>query len=299
MSKIVLITGASTGFGRLAAEAMARRGYTVIATMRDVAGRNAANRRELEELAAREKLSLSVVELDVTSDVSVENAAAEALGRHNRIDVVINNAGFANVGVTEAYTPDQFREMFETNVIGVVRVNRAFLPAMRRERDGLLIHVSSGAGRASVPYMAPYCASKLALEAIADGLRFELAPFGIDSVIVEPGIFRTPIFAKIFEAADAARIADYGPANLSQNVQGTFEGAIQAPDAPEGDEVVSVFLNLIETPAGQRPLRTVVGLPIDRLLDYNNVSEELRVMITHMFHVPELLEFRRAAASRG
>jgi NAD(P)-dependent dehydrogenase (short-subunit alcohol dehydrogenase family) len=167
---------------------------------------------------------------------------------------------------------------------------------MREQRSGLLIHVSSGAGRVSIPYMAPYCASKFALEAIADAYRFELSPFGIDSVIVEPGIFRTPIFAKIFEGADHARGAEYADANLAERVQGTFLNAIQAPDAPEGEEVVSVFERLIETPTGERPLRTLVGLPLERLFDYNVVAEELRVMVGHMFHVPELLEFRRAAS---
>jgi NAD(P)-dependent dehydrogenase (short-subunit alcohol dehydrogenase family) len=296
MSKVVLINGASTGFGRMAAETLARRGYTVIATMRDVAGRNRTHREQLEQVAAGERLRLSVIELDVTSDASVERAAAESLRLSDRIDVVINNAGFANIGVTEAYTPDQFRELFETNVFGVVRVNRAFLPAMRRQRDGLLIHVSSGAGRLSVPYMAPYCASKFALEAIADAFRFELAPFGIDSVVVEPGIFRTPIFARVFEATDASRIADYGPADLSGRILGTFQNAIEAPDASEGEEVVSVFTNLIETPAGQRPLRTLVGLPIDDLQNHNAMSERMRTAVANMFHVPELLEFRRATA---
>ena len=297
MSKVVVITGASTGFGRMAAETLARRGFAVVATMRDVAGRNAANRAELEKLAAAERLRLSVLELDVTSDSSVETAARETLRLHGRVDVVINNAGFAGIGVTEAYTPDQFREMFETNVFGVVRVNRAFIPAMRRQREGLLIHVSSGAGRISVPYMAPYCASKFALEAIADGYRFELSPFGIDSVLVEPGIFKTAIFGKMFPAADTARSAEYGPAaDLSERVNATFVNAIGAPDAPEGEEVVSVFVKLIETPAGERPLRTAVGLAIDRLRDHNESSEDLRGVVAHMFHVTELLEFRRSAA---
>ncbi|HET8550521.1 MAG TPA: SDR family oxidoreductase [Bryobacteraceae bacterium] len=298
MSKVVLITGASTGFGRTAAETLARRGYSVVATMRDIAGRNAANRRELEQFAAAERLRLNVLEMDVTSDASVENAARETLRLHGRADVVINNAGLANIGVTEGYTPDQYRELFETNVFGVVRVNRAVIPAMRRQREGLLLHVSSGAGRLTIPYMTPYCASKFALEAIADAYRFELAPFGIDSVIVEPGIFRTAIHGKNFPPADVSRAAEYGNAeDLSQRVGQTFQHAIAAPDARGAEEVASVFVNLIETPAGQRPLRTLVGLPIDRLREHNDISEELRAMVAHMFHVTELLEFRRGASS--
>src|SRR5215471_6767369 len=116
--------------------------------------------------------------------------------RAGQVDVLINNAGFANWGLTEAYTLAQFRNLFETSFFGVVRVNRAVLPLMRRQASGLLIHVSSGAGRVSLAYMGPYCASKFALEALADAYRFELAPLGIDSVIVEPGEYPTAIFDK-------------------------------------------------------------------------------------------------------
>jgi NAD(P)-dependent dehydrogenase (short-subunit alcohol dehydrogenase family) len=298
MSKTVVITGASTGFGRIVTEMLARRGYAVAATMRDTEGRNAGSRRELEQLAADERLQLRVVELDVTSDGSVEAAAAEVLRFSGRVDVVINNAGIANIGVTEGYTPDQYRELFETNVFGVVRVNRAFLPAMRRQREGLLVHVSSGAGRITCPYMTPYSASKYALESIADGYRFELAPLGIDSCIVEPGIFRTAIFGKIFPPADTSRVAEYGEAaDLSKRVYETFRRAYASADARNPEEVGTAIVKLIETPLGQRPLRTTVGLPIDRLADLNNISEELRTIAAHMFHVGELLELGRGASS--
>ena len=148
MKEVVLITGASTGFGRVTAELLARRGYRVFATMRDTAGRNSGAREDLESLGS------DVLELDVTDDLSVARAVSEALSRAGQIDVVINNAGFGNLGVTEAYTVDQFKQLFETNVFGVVRVNRAVLPSMRERGSGLLIHVSSIAGRSTLPYMA-------------------------------------------------------------------------------------------------------------------------------------------------
>src|SRR5579863_4033820 len=146
-NKVVLITGASTGFGRTGAGILARRGHAVFATMRDPGGRNAPHREALEALAGREGLSLQVLELDVTDEASVDSAVRRILNRAGRIDVAINNAGIGAIGVTEAYTPVQFRQLFEVNVFGAVRVNRAVLPGMRRERSGLLIHVSSGAGR--------------------------------------------------------------------------------------------------------------------------------------------------------
>jgi NAD(P)-dependent dehydrogenase (short-subunit alcohol dehydrogenase family) len=161
--------------------------------MRDTAGRNTSHREALESLAKRENLPLRVLEMDVASDESVSSATQEALNSAGRIDIVVNNAGVATLGITEAYTIAKIQRLFEVNVFGAARVNRAVLPAMRRQRSGLLIHVSSVAGRVVVPYLGIYCASKFALEALADSYRSELAPFGVDSVIVEPGIHRTPI----------------------------------------------------------------------------------------------------------
>jgi len=290
MNSVVLITGASTGFGRLAAETLSRRGYTVFATMRDIAGRNALNRDELVSFAAANNLRLTVLELDVTEDASVERAAQSMLQQAGRVDVVINNAGFGNIGVTEAYTIEQFQTLFDTNVYGPLRVNRAVLPLMRRQRSGLLIHVTSVAGRVSVPYMAPYCASKFALEAIAEAYRFELSAFGIDSVVVEPGVFKTPIFGKVFVPADTPRVSDYGAANYSQRVVSTFDAAISAPEAPDPAEVIDAFVTLIELPAGQRPFRTVVGAGVQPLLQpHNEASEQITLAFNQIFNLPELM----------
>jgi NAD(P)-dependent dehydrogenase (short-subunit alcohol dehydrogenase family) len=173
-------------------------------------GRNASHRNALECLADREGWALHVVDLDVTDDVSVDQAVRQILTQAGRIDVVINNAGRPAVGLTEALTLDQYRSVFEVNFFGAARINRAVLPSMRHQRNGLLIHVSSAAGRVAAPALGVYCASKLALEALADAYRFELAPFGIDSVLVEPGFHRTSAFGKLVAPADDARVADYG-----------------------------------------------------------------------------------------
>lgn len=291
MRTAVLITGAGTGFGRLAAATLAQRGHTVFATMRDKSGRNAANAAELEELASSAQLDLQILELDVTDDDSVDTAVRLALDRGGRIDVLINNAGIGGLGVTEGYTVEQYHRIFDVNVFGAVRVNRAVLPAMRCQRSGLLIHVSSGAGRYTVPFMAAYCASKFALESLAESFRFEGAPFGIDSVVVEPGIFRTPIFDRLFTPADSERVAECAPLEeYLLKVQGVFDAAVSAPDAPDPQMVADVFLRLIETPPGQRPFRTVVSPRPGLLAEYNTAAEDLRARIAERFQVPELLK---------
>ena len=287
---VVLITGASTGFGRIAAELLASRGYRVFATMRDVGGRNAEAARELQAASG-----VDVLELDVTDDASVDTAVKDITARAARIDVVINNAGFGNLGVTEAYTVDQFKQVYETNVFGVLRVNRAVLPGMRKQGSGLLIHVSSIAGRSTLPYMSPYCSSKYALESIADAYRAELAPFAIDSVLVEPGAFQTPIFYKPFTPSDEARVTEYGADDLSMRVQDTFVSMLKDPEARPASDVAEAFLTLIETPLGARPFRTVVGRDLEFLGPYNDASEMIRQGTLQQFNLSELLTPRNRA----
>lgn len=299
MSKVVLITGTSTGFGRTAAETLAQRGYRVLATMREISGRNASNCEALRSLASRQGWNLDVLEMDVTSDDSVNRAVAQALDRAGRIDVVINNAGIGAIGVTEAYTVEQFQEVFEVNVFGVVRVNRAVLPAMRRQRDGLLIHVSSAAGRGVVPGFAAYCASKFALEAVADAYRFELSQFGIDSVLVEPGIHRTPILEKSIAPSDENRVAEYGStAEILKRVKGVFVAANSAPETPGPEGVVDAFVRLIETPAGERPFRTVPTAAMQPLLEpYNALTATMRDTVAQLFGAAELTVLRKVGTS--
>ena len=288
----VLITGASTGFGRHAAEAFARRGYRVFATMRDPRGRNDAARRAFERVAETERVPLEVLELDVTNADSVHRAVEHAVSAAGRLDVVINNAGIAALGVTEAFTPEQFQAIFDVNVYGVVRVNRAVLPHMRREGSGLLIHVSSAAGRVTVPALAAYCASKYALEAIADAYRYELGPLGIDSVLVEPGIYRTGIHDRMMPPADLARVAAYGAAgNYVDRVLGVFQAATAAPDAPGSEALTPILLRLAEMPVGSRPFRTVAPAPMEQLLgDYNAAADALRPTVAQIFNVAELAD---------
>ena len=282
---VVVVTGASTGFGRLIAETTARKGYRVFATMRNVNGKNAGAARELREAAARESLWLRVIELDVTDDGSVERAVNEVIGEAGRVDVLVNNAGYGLMGVTEAVTIEQAQRIMDTNFFGVVRMNRAVLPHMRKQKGGLLVHISSGAGRIVVPSMGFYCASKWALEALAEGYRYELAGQGIDSVIIQPGAYPTAVFGNIEKAGDLSRTDTYGAVNgLADSVM-TLLGT-----AAKGDpqEIADVVLRTIETPLGQRKLRQRIGSGSEGIIALNELSEQVQKQLLAAFGMTEI-----------
>jgi NAD(P)-dependent dehydrogenase (short-subunit alcohol dehydrogenase family) len=288
---VVLITGASTGFGRLIAETLARSGgYVVYASMRDIAGKNSANAIELRALADRESLPIRTVELDVTSDASVQKAIDTVVAQAGRLDVVINNAGYALVGLTETITTEQAQKIMDTNFMGCIRVNRAVLPQMRRQHSGLLLHVSSGAGRIVFPSFALYCASKFAMEAFAESYRYELASLGIDSVILEPGAYRTPVFSNIIPGADASRADGYGIAGqIPTKIRGYLDNA-----AGDAQEVADATLRILQTPAGQRELRYRVnpqGSATTAVDQLNSLSQQIQTGILQGLQLVEETTF--------
>ncbi len=195
--EVILVTGSSNGIGRLTVETLARRGHTVYASMRDAANRNAIVRAELLHLAKAEGLDLHVIELDVTDGTSVEKAVADIIKDAGRIDVLVNNAGIMSVGITEGFTLEQVHRQLDVNFYGTVRTNRAVVPHMRKQGHGLLIQVSSLAGRVVLPFFGIYNASKFAVEALSEAYRYDLSALGIDSVIVEPGPYGTNLLATI------------------------------------------------------------------------------------------------------
>ena len=259
MSKSVVVTGASSGFGKLTVELLAKNGYKVFATMRGIEGKNAEQANAIKSFAASENVDISVVELDVTSDESVEAARAEIVAQSPKIDVVVNNAGIYGGGIDEAFSVEDYKKIFEGNVFGVLRVMRAFLPSMRSNNDGLFVQVSSIMGRFVIPYAGAYTSSKWAIEAVAENLRYELAPLGIDSVIVQPGAFQTEIFSKVYQPENQAVMADYGTS--AEILQGFMEnfGQIMGGEIPNKVEhVAEAIKTLIETPKGESPLRVAV-----------------------------------------
>lgn len=266
MSKTVVVTGCSTGFGRQLSEQLARRGDRVYATMRDCNGRNAGIAAELRALASAEGVDLRVLELDVTSTASVDAAAAAVLAESGAPDVVVNNAGQMFVGFTEAFTTEELSQQLDINVVGIHRTGRAFLPAMRKRGEGLFINLSSIAGRLSAPFFGVYHASKWAVEGYSMALRGELASSGVDVVVVEPGPFATALFPNSPRPADADnRVATY-PAIAHaalESLDHAFEGMFNDPQTPtDPGMVVEQIIALIDAGAGTRAFRSVVGVDV-------------------------------------
>jgi NAD(P)-dependent dehydrogenase (short-subunit alcohol dehydrogenase family) len=262
VEQTILVTGSAGGFGRLTVETLARQGYRVFAGMRAAAGKNAPAAEALRALAQREQLALHLVEIDVTDDASVEQAIKAIIEATDRLDVVINNAGVSYSGPLEAFTLEQVQQQFATNVLSVMRVNRAVLPQMRKQGSGLLLQIGSIAGRLAFPFIGLYGATKFALEGLTESYRYELAPFGIDAAILEPGTFPTTISANRQVAADAERLALYQAGIDAFTVQFYAENRSATP--PDPQEVADAVAHIIAQPAGERPLRTVVATVVQR-----------------------------------
>jgi NAD(P)-dependent dehydrogenase (short-subunit alcohol dehydrogenase family) len=290
--QVVLITGASTGFGRLFADTLARKGHTVFATMRDLGGRNAKNASEIRALAEKESLPIHVLELEVTNDASVERAVDAAIAKAGRIDVAINNAGYYLSGLEEAVTTEQAQRLMDTNFFGPVRVNRAVLPHMRRQRSGVLMHISSGAGRVVLPSGGFYCASKFALEALAEAYSYELAAQGIESVIVEPGAYETPVFGNTVTAADEARTNTYGAV---MEIPTKLNAALSS-NAGNAQEVADAVLRIIETPAGEKQLRYLVSQASFGVDQINTVSKQVQAKLLEAFGLAADTKFVKGKA---
>src|SRR2546430_7598291 len=256
MSKTILITGASSGFGRDTAATLHHAGHTVYASMRGMQGKN----REAAE--ALRKLGIKTVELDVRDDASVEAGVKNVLAEAGEIDVLVNNAGIASAGVTEAFTAEQAKAIFDTNVIGLLRVTRAVLPSMRQQHDGLIINIGSILGRVTFPFVGIYGASKFAVEALTDSLRYELSQLGVEVVAVQPSAYPTNFLPSIQPPARTEVTESYGevgriPDALSTSLTSTFEGN----DAPNPHDVAEAIVKLVGQAKGSRAVRTVVGAP--------------------------------------
>jgi NADP-dependent 3-hydroxy acid dehydrogenase YdfG len=268
-NQVVLITGASTGFGRLFTETLARKGYTVFATMRDPGGKNAKNAAEIEALAKKESLAIHILDLDVTKDDSVNKAVRAAVDKAGRLDVVI------------------------TNFFGCVRVNRAALPYMRKQKSGLLLHISSGAGRLVFPTFGLYCASKFALEAFSEAYNYELAGQGIQSISLQPGAYQTAIFGNIQVGEDKSRAETYGAAN---QILPKINGGLTT-NAGNAQEVADAVLRIIETPAAQRKAHYRVS-PQDIGVDaINDLCEQTQRNVLQAFNLVEETTFVQKGAA--
>lgn len=288
MSKKVLITGANGGFGRLTVQSLLSKGHVVAATMRGVAGKNAAAAEELKAAGAH------VVELDVTDEKSVEKGVREAIDAMGGLDVVVNNAGVGVAGMQEHFTAEDWHKVFDVNVYGVQRVNRAALPHLRAQGSGTIIYVSSLLGRMTMPFYGPYNASKWALEAMAENYRIELSGFGIANYIVEPGGFETSFFGNLIQPSDQSRNAAYGDfMQAPQQVGQGFAEALANNDMQDPQLVADAILSYVEA-KGQVPFRTVVdhmgmGEP---LKGYNDQLEGITRGVYTAFQIDGMLDVK-------
>lgn len=262
MKKIIFITGTSTGFGKLTTITLSNAGYTVIAGMRDIAGKNAGPAQELSALP-----KVDVVEIDVTNDDSVKNAFAGVLAKYGRLDVLINNAAVTGFGLLEAYSIDQIKQMFEVNFYGVIRTYQEVLPAMRQAQKGLIINITSGASGHTLPFMVPYLASKFGVETISEGLQDELAEYNIENVTIQPGVYPTEMTngSKAGVHSDKPEITvAYGDAATEKfNAIGTALFGKMAQYNMNPQTIADGILKLVNMQDGTRPLR----FPLDAIAE--------------------------------
>ena len=296
MKKIILVTGASSGFGRLTAEALARAGHIVYASMRDTKGRNAPEVKSIDTFSRSNGVDLRALELDVQSQPSVDQAVQQIISTDGRIDVLIHNAGHMVFGPAEAFTPEQYAELFDINVLSTQRVNRAALPHMRGQKEALLVWVSSSSSAGGTPpYLAPYFGAKAAMDAIAVQYARELTRWGIETTLIVPGAFTggTNHFAHSGRPADRARAAEYdaGPyEGFGEQVLKAF-AAIVPPDADAG-AVAEAVVKVVAAPFGKRPFRVHIDPTEDGADVTFNVMDRVRAEMLHRVGLGDLLKPR-------
>jgi NAD(P)-dependent dehydrogenase (short-subunit alcohol dehydrogenase family) len=293
MKKVIVITGASSGFGALSARALARAGHTVYASMRDTAGRNAPQVQAARRFADENNVDLRTIELDVSSQSSADAAIEKIISEEKRLDVLIHNAGHMVFGPAEAFTPEQLAELYDVNVVSTQRVNRAALPQLRQQRSGLVVWVSSSsAAGGTPPYLAPYFAAKAAMDALAVVYARELTRWGIETSIIVPGAFTTGTnhFAHAGTPADTARAAEYeaGPyQHFAEDVMRGFSSIV--PTDADASLVAGAIVRVVDTPFGKRPFRVHVDPTEDGAEVVNAVSDRVRAEMLRRIGLPDVL----------
>lgn len=258
--KKIIVTGSASGFGLLFVQTLAKKGHTVYATMRNVNTKNAAAAQSLKDWAEENNADIRVVELDVTSDESVQKAMAEITEETGQIDVLINNAGLLMWGLSETLSTTQVEQVFGVNVFGADRMNKAVLPYMHQQNSGLIIHLSSGLARLHLPYLGAYSAAKAAIDTLAETLHYELSKTGIDSIIVQPGVYpTTDLLSKLIPADNPSAEQKYGEfgSKIKQGIGYLFANT---PESPDPIEVAHLIAEIMEAPHQERKLWTAIGL---------------------------------------
>src|ERR671924_545924 len=254
--KVALVTGSSSGIGYETSLMLARNGFITYATMRNL------NKSDNIKLAAiKENLPIHITELDVTDGASVKNAVQSILSETGRIDVLVNNAGYVLNGAFEDLAMDEIKAQYETNVFGLISTTQAVLPTMRKQKSGTIVNISSGAGRFGFPSGSAYASTKFAVEGLSESMSYELEPFGIKVVIVEPGVIRTN-FGDGLVVAKKSKDPNSPYSQMMQKVATSFEEMMKNASSP--DLVAKVVLNTIrdENPS----LRYLAGSDVETWL---------------------------------
>jgi NAD(P)-dependent dehydrogenase (short-subunit alcohol dehydrogenase family) len=290
---IVLVTGAGTGIGHLSVKALALAGHTVYASMRDIGGRNAAKVRELRDWAFANGADVRAVELDVLSQASADAAVETIVAERGRLDVVVHNAGHLVIGPSEAFTPEEISKVFDTNFLGAQRVNKAVLPVLRRQQQGLVLWVSSTTTRGGFPpFLGPYAAAKAAMDSMAVTMAYELARFNIETAIVVPGAFTagTDHFANAGHPADAATSAAYDA--RYEGLMDQVGARLTALMPPEADPaaVAADIAYIVGLPHGTRPFRSITDFVDDGATAVTEVAERVRTEFAERIGIADLLK---------
>ncbi|MDT7676443.1 MAG: hypothetical protein QOD82_4345 [Pseudonocardiales bacterium] len=292
MSKTILISGASSGFGALTARLLADAGHTVYAGMRDVTGRNAEAAKAAAAYSAEHSVTLRPVELDVSSDDSAAAAVATVLSEREHLDVLVHNAGHMVTGPAEAFTPEQLAALYDTNVLGTQRLNRAALPNMRDRGDGLVVWVGSSSSRGGTPpYLAPYFAAKAAMDALAVSYALELSRFGIETSIIVPGSFThgTNHFAHSGSPADQAVADAYESRYAGLMDQVGQKLAEIEPTWADPTEVARAIVTVVDTEKGRRPYRVHIDPSDDGAAVVFAVGDRIRADFLRRIGLDDLL----------
>ena len=293
MKKVIVITGASSGFGELTAHELSKAGHVVYASMRETAGRNVPQVEAAKKFASENKVDLRTIELDVASQESVDAAIQRIAIETGRLDVVIHNAGHMVFGPAEAFTPEQLAELYDINVLSTQRVNRAALPVLRQQGKGLVVWVSSSSTRGGTPpYLAPYFAAKAGMDALAVSYAGELARWNIETTIVVPGAFTsgTNHFAHSGSPEDKARLKEYesGPtASLTKQIMKGFE--LTAVPNADVSEVAKAIVKVVDMPFGTRPFRVHIDPANDGAEIVNGVADRVRAELLRNMKLADLL----------
>lgn len=296
MKQVIVITGASSGFGALTARALAEAGHTVYASMRETTGRNASAVADVAKYAAEHKVDLRSVELDVASQESADAGIARIIADNGHLDVVIHNAGHMSFGPAEAFTPEQFAQLYDINVLSTQRVNRAALPQLRKQGKGLLVWVSSSSARGGTPpYLSPYFAAKAAMDSLAVSYAGELTRWGIETSIIVPGAFTkgTNHFAHSGKPADTARAAEYDHGPYAGVPDMALKGlaSLEPTDADAAD-VAKEIVRVVDLPFGKRPFRSHIDPSEDGAEIVNGVADRVRAEMFRRIGIADLLSPR-------